>query len=55
MAVKHYDWKVGEPPPELGPHSVAKHKILRAYILKYLEIGRDGRRHRSAARSSFLA
>jgi three-Cys-motif partner protein len=38
MTVKHYDWKVGTPPPELGPHSVAKHKILRAYILKYLEI-----------------
>jgi len=35
---KHYEWKLGEPLPEIGPHSLAKHRILRRYIERYIEI-----------------
>lgn len=28
MAVKHYDWKLGQPPPKIGAHSVAKHDVF---------------------------
>lgn len=38
MAAKHYDWKVGETLPAIGPHSLAKHRILRRYIQRYIEI-----------------
>lgn len=33
---KHYDWIVGEPLPELGLHSYAKHQIFDAYITAYI-------------------
>ena len=36
MAV-HYEWKLGEPPPELGEHSVAKHDIFEQYVSIYIE------------------
>src|ERR1700730_17645184 len=38
MTKKHYDWKIGEAPPKIGPHSLAKHRILRRYIERYIEI-----------------
>lgn len=38
MSVKHYDWQLGQRLPELGHHSLAKHRILRAYIERYIEI-----------------
>ena len=38
MAGKHYDWKHGKPLPVIGAHSVAKHRILKRYIERYLEI-----------------
>ncbi len=38
MATKHYDWALGESPPTLGLHSLAKHKILEAYLEKYVSI-----------------
>lgn len=38
MAKKHYEWKIGEPLPEIGPHSLAKHRILRRYVERYIEI-----------------
>lgn len=38
MTAKHYDWCIGAAPPEIGPHSLAKHRILRAYIERYIEI-----------------
>lgn len=34
----HYDWKIGEPLPILGAHSVAKHRILQRYLDRYIEI-----------------
>jgi three-Cys-motif partner protein len=36
MAKKEYDWALGEPPPFIGSHSLAKHKILREYLVKYV-------------------
>jgi three-Cys-motif partner protein len=38
MATKHYEWIPGEPPPVLGRHSIAKHKVLQAYLEKYVSI-----------------
>jgi len=34
---KHYDWRVGEPLPILGDHSVAKHEIFEQYLGIYIE------------------
>lgn len=31
-----YDWKIGEPLPQLGLHSRAKHQIFDAYITAYI-------------------
>jgi three-Cys-motif partner protein len=33
----YYKWKVGEPPPLLGEHSVAKHDIFEKYVCIYIE------------------
>ena len=38
MATKHYEWIPGDPPPVLGRHSIAKHKVLQAYLEKYVAI-----------------
>lgn len=38
MPQKHYEWKVGEGLPAIGAHSLAKHRILRRYIERYIEI-----------------
>jgi three-Cys-motif partner protein len=38
MTKKHYDWKLGTALPKIGPHSLAKHRILRRYIERYIEI-----------------
>jgi three-Cys-motif partner protein len=35
---KHYEWKLGDELPEIGAHSLAKHRILRRYIERYIEI-----------------
>lgn len=37
MTRKHYDWRVGEPLPILGDHSVAKHEIFEQYLGIYIE------------------
>jgi three-Cys-motif partner protein len=33
-----YHWEIGEPPPELNVHSLAKHEVLRAYLARYLDV-----------------
>ncbi|MBC6402708.1 MAG: three-Cys-motif partner protein TcmP [Hyphomonadaceae bacterium] len=38
MAKKHYEWRLGEPPPKIGRHSLAKHRILDQYVRRYIEI-----------------
>ncbi|PPQ36084.1 hypothetical protein CCS01_05650 [Rhodopila globiformis] len=34
---RHYGWKLGEPLPVLGEHSVAKHDIFEQYVGIYIE------------------
>jgi three-Cys-motif partner protein len=38
MPQKHYEWKIGEALPLIGAHSIAKHRILKKYIERYIEI-----------------
>lgn len=33
-----YVWTVGAKPPELDPHSVVKHQIVRSYLERYIQI-----------------
>lgn len=37
MAKAHYNWAIGERPPVVQQHSVAKHEILRAYLIAYIQ------------------
>lgn len=37
MSKKHYNWRIGEPLPLLGDHSVAKHEISEQYLGIYIE------------------
>ena len=32
-----YDWRIGESPPLLGEHSIAKHEIFEQYLGIYIE------------------
>ncbi|WP_081837624.1 three-Cys-motif partner protein TcmP [Xanthobacter sp. 91] len=38
MAIKHYDWKLGQPLPKIGTHSIAKHDVFARYIERYINI-----------------
>lgn len=38
MASSLYQWKLGNGLPSLEPHSLAKHRILKRYIERYIEI-----------------
>ena len=35
---KHYEWALGKEPPPIEEHSIIKHKILKEYLIYYLEI-----------------
>ena len=37
MPRKDYEWDFAEPPP-IGPHSLAKHRILREYVEEYVRV-----------------
>ncbi len=37
MAETHYQWGIGERPPIIKQHSIAKHEILRAYLVSYIQ------------------
>lgn len=37
MKKDHYRWVLGEKPPEIQEHSIAKHRVLEEYIRKYIE------------------
>lgn len=37
MAKVPYQWALGERPPPIQQHSVAKHEILRAYLIAYIQ------------------
>ena len=38
MAKNNYAWRIGDPQPLIGEHSLAKHRILRQYLRRYIEI-----------------
>jgi len=39
MVAKHgYDWSDPNRPPEIDPHSVAKHNVVRAYVERYIRV-----------------
>lgn len=45
MSSPKYEWIVGQTPPTLDPHSRAKHRLLRSYIERYIEILTANPRH----------
>ncbi|MFV0445107.1 MAG: three-Cys-motif partner protein TcmP [Planctomycetaceae bacterium] len=38
MSREHHDWQAGKAPPLIRPHSLAKHRVLRAYLEQYVSI-----------------
>ena len=38
MAQNHYEWRIGDTPPVIGEHSIAKHRIIDRYVRRYIEI-----------------
>lgn len=38
MADPHHDWRVGEPEPIIRAHSLAKHRVLEQYLLRYVDV-----------------
>jgi three-Cys-motif partner protein len=38
MADRHHEWRIGEPPPPIRPHSLAKHRVLEKYLVRYIDV-----------------
>jgi three-Cys-motif partner protein len=38
MEKSGYEWEIGRPPPVLRVHSLAKHDVLRTYLVRYLKV-----------------
>ncbi len=38
MSHEHHDWKIGKDPPLIRPHSLAKHRVLRSYLERYVSV-----------------
>src|SRR5687768_5214534 len=38
MSHEHHNWKLGNAPPQIRPHSQAKHRVLRAYLERYVSV-----------------
>jgi three-Cys-motif partner protein len=38
MSDSHHEWKVGRELPIIRPHSAAKHRVIRQYLTKYVEV-----------------
>lgn len=38
MGHEHHDWEIGKPPPIIRPHSLAKHRVLRQYLERYVSV-----------------
>ena len=36
MTHEHHHWRIGEDPPLIRPHSLAKHRVLQAYLESYV-------------------
>jgi len=38
MSHEYHNWKLGSDPPLIRPHSQAKHRVLRAYLERYVSV-----------------
>ena len=38
MAKKEYDWRIGDEPPKIGIHSLAKHRVYEEYVTHYIQV-----------------
>jgi three-Cys-motif partner protein len=38
MSHENFEWRVGREPPLIRPHSLAKHRVLRSYLEKYVSV-----------------
>ena len=38
MAKKEYDWLIGEAPPKIDLHSLAKHRVYEEYLTHYIQV-----------------
>lgn len=38
MTYEHHAWEIGSPLPEIRPHSLAKHRIIRSYLERYVAV-----------------
>ncbi len=38
MSHEHHQWRIGQDPPLIRPHSLAKHRVLRSYLERYVEV-----------------
>lgn len=38
MSRAHHDWQIGKAPPLIRPHSLAKHRVLRSYLERYVSV-----------------
>ena len=38
MAKKEYDWHIGNTPPNIELHSLAKHRVYEEYLLHYIQV-----------------
>jgi three-Cys-motif partner protein len=38
MSDKHHTWHIGDDPPIIRPHSLAKHRVLQAYLEQYVAV-----------------
>jgi three-Cys-motif partner protein len=38
MSHEHHNWHIGKDPPLIRPHSLAKHRVLRAYLERYVSV-----------------
>jgi three-Cys-motif partner protein len=38
MSQEHHSWEVGKEPPPIRVHSLAKHRVLAAYLEKYVDV-----------------
>ena len=38
MGHRNHEWQVGEDPPKIQPHSLAKHRVFRSYLETYVSV-----------------
>jgi len=38
LAKKEYDWRIGDEPPKIGIHSLAKHRVYEEYVTHYIQV-----------------